>query len=488
MTTLDADPRTVALVQVATLLPMFLLGLPAGALADIVDRRRLLLVVETIQMLLIAALALLVALHRVTVVYLLVFTFFQGVASALVSPAWQAIVPQLVSPEDLSPAVALNSAGINVSRAIGPALTGLVIAWWGMSSPFWIDSASSIGVIAALYWWHAGSGSQRSLPPERFGSAILVGLRHARHNPGLRATLVRATGFFIFAAAYWALLPLVAKNQIAGSAGLYGLLLGTIGVGAVAGALALPRFRSRLGTDGLIALGTIGTALALILYGAAHQPVIAFVASILAGVSWILVVATLNVSAQIALPAWVRGRGLATYATVMFGALTLGSLLWGQVAAFLGLSAAHYLAAGGALLALPLLHRWKLRRGAILDLTPSMHWPDPIVTGKVEDDRGPVLVTVEYHIANDNKDAFLRAMRRIAAERKRDGAYRWGIFEDTSSAGRWLETFLVDTWIEHQRQHRRVTVADKEAESEVRRFLTGGAPTVTHYIAPAAGE
>jgi MFS family permease len=484
MTTLDTDPRTVAMVQVATMLPMFLLGLPAGALADILDRRRLLLVVETIQMCLIGALAWLVALHRVTAVDLLAFTLMQGVTSALVSPAWQAIVPQLVGPEDLSPAVALNSAGINVSRAVGPALTGLVIAWWGMSSPFWIDAASSIGVIGALFWWRAGSLTPRTLAPERFGNAILVGLRHARYNPRLRATLMRAMGFFTFAAAYWALLPLVAKNQLTGSAELYGLLLGVIGVGAIAGALALPRLRTRLGTDGLISFGTIGTAFALLLFGVAHQPAVAFVASFLAGVSWIVVVATLNVSAQMALPGWVRGRGLATYATVMFGALTLGSLVWGQVASVLGLPAAHYLAAGGALLAVPLLHRWKLHSGPHLDLTPSMHWPEPVVNTKIDKDRGPVLVTVEYHVAVENRDAFLRALRGTAAERKRDGAYRWGIFEDTSVSGRWLETFLVDSWIEHQRQHRRVTNADKQAEAEVHRFQTKGAPTVTHYIAP----
>jgi MFS family permease len=484
MTILDADPRMVAMVQVATMLPMFLFGLPAGALADILDRRRLLLVVETILMFLIGALALLVALHRVTAFDLLTFTFLQGVASALDAPTWQAIVPQLVGPEDLAPAVALNSAGINISRAVGPALTGLVIAWWGMSSPFWIDSTASLGVIAALLWWRAGSGTPRTLRPERFGSAILVGLRYARYNVRLRATLVRATGFFIFAAAYWALLPLVAKNQIAGSAGLYGLLLGVIGVGAVAGAFALPRFRTRLGANGLITLGSIGTALALFLFGAARQPAVAFVASVLAGVSWIIVVATLNVSAQMALPGWVRGRGLAVYATVMFGAMTFGSLVWGQAASLLGLSAAHYLAAGGILLALPLLHRRKLQSGAALDLAPSMHWPEPVVTAKVDDDRGPVLVTVEYHIATENTAAFLQALHRVAAERKRDGAYDWGIFEDTAVSGRWLETFLVDSWIEHQRQHRRVTNADKLVEAEVRRFQTKGAPKVTHFVAP----
>jgi MFS family permease len=311
-----------------------------------------------------------------------------------------------------------------------------------------------------------------------------IGLRHARYNMQLRATLVRAMGFFVFAAAYWALLPLVAKNQIAGGPGLYGLLLGAIGAGAIAGALMLPRFRKRLGTNALVAFGTTGTALALLLYGEAHQMTTAFLASILAGMSWILVVATLNVSAQLALPGWVRGRGLAVYATTMFGAMTVGSLLWGQVASSLELSTAFYLAAGGALLFIPLLRRWKLQGGAILDLSPSMHWPEPLLTKKLDDDRGPVLVTVEYRITEKDQEEFIGAMRRIAAERKRDGAYSWGIFEDVSIAGRWLETFLVDSWMEHQRQHRRVTLTDELTETEARRLQISGSPTITHYVAP----
>jgi MFS family permease len=488
MTTLNADPRTVAMVQVATVLPMFLLGLPAGALADIVDRRRLLLVVEATVMILIAALAFLIGRQRIDATDLLVFTFVLSVGSALVSPAWQAIVPQLVPAADLSPAIAMNSTGINISRAVGPALTGLVIAWWGMASPFWINSLSSIGVVAALFWWREGTQKVRTLPVERFGSAMLTGVRHARYNPRLSATLVRAMGFFVFASAYWALLPLVAKNRIAGGPEVYGLLLGAIGTGAIAGAFALPRLKTRLTADALIALGTIGSALAILLYGQARGLAIGIAASVLAGISWILVVATLNVAAQLALPAWVRGRGLAVYGTVMFGSLAAGSLLWGQLAASLELATALDVAAIGTLIVLPLLQRWKVQSGPTLDLSPSMHWPEPVLTAKLDDDRGPVLVTVEYHIAHDNTRQFLAAMRRIGAERRRDGAYRWAIFEDVAVAGRWLETFQVDSWIEHQRQHRRVTVADKLAETEVLRYHGANAPKVTHYVAPADGE
>ena len=486
MTSLNADPRIVAMVQVATALPMFLLGLPAGALADILDRRRLLLTMEIIGTLLATALALLVALHRVSSASLLVFIFLTGAAAALIAPAWSAIVPQLVGREDLAPAIALNSAGVNISRAVGPALTGLIIANWGMAMPFWLNAVNNLGVIGALFWWCARVGAPRDLPPERFGSAILVGLRHARYNLNLRATLMRTTGFFLFASAYWALLPLVARKQIGGGPALYGLLLGAIGVGAIAGAFALPRLKALLGADRLVAVGSIGTALALFLFGWARQPGVVVAACVLAGLSWITVMATLNVSAQVALPGWVRGRGLATYATVMFGAMTFGSMLWGELASVFSLSAAHYLAAAGVLAAVPLLRRWKLHSGAAMDLTPSMHWPEPVLSDDIADDRGPVLVTVEYRVAPQNEDAFLAAIRRVAAARKRDGAYDWGVFEDAAHAGRWLETFLVDSWLEHMRQHRRVTKSDRASEVAVGRFQTVGIPTITHYIAPEA--
>lgn len=483
MTSLDSDPRIVALVQVATLLPMFLLGLPAGALADILDRRRLLLTMETVGTLLTAGLALLVSLGRVTPTNLLAFTFLASSAAALITPAWQAVVPQLVDRKDLAPAVALNSAGFNVSRAIGPALGGLIIAQWSIAWPFWLNAISNVGVIGALVWWHVPSDAASSLPRERFANAILVGLRYARYNPHLRATLIQATGFFLFASAYWALLPLVARNQVAGGPGLYGLLLGAIGAGAVAGATILPRIKARLGADRLFGAGSGGTALALLLFGIAHQPAVAFAASAIAGVSWIAVLATLNVSAQVALPEWVRGRGLAVYATVMFGAMTLGSVVWGDVASLISLPVAHYAAAAGALAAIPLLRGYRLQTGAHLDLTPSMHWPEPVLFNDIAEDRGPVLVTIEYRVAPQNRKAFLVALRPVAAERRRDGAYQWGVFEDTAEEGRWIETFLVDSWLEHLRQHERVSNADRELEAVLRRFHTGDSLKITHYIA-----
>lgn len=485
MATLDPEPQIVAMVQVAAAMPMFLLGLPAGAFADMFDRRRLLLTMETVGTLLTAAFALLTELGRATPLFLLAFLFLAGTAAASIAPAWQAILPQLVEgKDDLAPAVSWDSVGINISRAIGPALAGVIIGIWGMAAPFWINACCNLGVIAALTWWRPAKIAENAVPKEHFGSAIMAGLRHARYNRPLRATLLRAVGFFLFASAYWALLPLLVRNQVAGGSGLYGLLLGAIGTGAVIGATFMPRIKAWLGPDRLVALGSAITALALLLLGLASHPAIAFGACMLAGLSWIAAVATLNVSAQVALPAWVRGRGLAVYTMVMFGSLTLGSAVWGKAAAMMGLPAAHYLAAVGAIAAIPLLRRCKLQTGAQLDLTPSMHWPEPVITNEVDDERGPVLVTIEYRVATQDREVFLAAIRPIASERRRDGAYRWGVFEDTANAGRWLEMFLVDSWAEHLRQHARVTNADLALEQALRRFQTDGPPIVTHFLAP----
>jgi hypothetical protein len=294
---------------------------------------------------------------------------------------------------------------------------------------------------------------------------------------------MRAAGFFLFASAYWALLPLVARAQIGGGPNLYGVLLGVIGAGAVAGAFLLPWAKARLGADRLMALGALGQALAMVLYGLAREPLTAAAASAVAGASWIGALATLSVSAQVALPDWVRARGLALYTTVFFGCLTLGSAAWGEVAVLVGLANAHFLAAAGAVAAIALTWRWKLQTGAGLDLSPSMHWPAPLTAQPIENDRGPVLVTVEYLIAPDEREPFLEALARLEHGRRRDGAYAWGVFEDAAHPGRVLETFLIESWMEHLRQHERVTKADRLLQEEVRRFDRSGNPKVTHFIA-----
>jgi len=483
MTGLVTDPLTVSLVQVAANLPMFLLAMPAGALADIIDKRRFLIVIEAVTTLVSALFAAMVWQNLVTPGSLLLFTFLIGACGALSAPGWQAVVVQLVPRKVLSPAVAANSIGINVSRALGPALGGVFTGRFGIAAPFWINAVSNIGVVAALFWWRSPHVASHSLPAERFMSATRTGFRYVRHNLHLRATLYRSTAFFIFASAYWALLPLVTRQRIAGGPELYGVLLGCVGLGAVGGALVLPRLKQKFGPDRVVALGTGGTAAAMLLYGVAREPAIAVLASLIAGISWIAAVASLNVSAQLSLPEWVRARGLAMSVAVMFGAITLGSALWGAVAAHAGLPLTLYLAAVGSLIMIPLTQRWNLQSGAMLDLTPSLNWPAPATVHAVEPDRGPVLVSVEYHIDPKDRREFLAALRKMEHARRRDGAFRWGIFEDAAVEGRFVETFLVESWLEHLRQHERATNADRVVQDAVRRFHRSGAPKVTHYLA-----
>jgi MFS family permease len=487
MTSLDPDPLTISLVQVATALPMVLFALPAGALADVLDRRRLLIVVQLLMAMAATLLAVLVLVGAMTPWLLLAFSFIAGVGAALVAPAWQAVVPQLVPRSDLHAAVALNSVGINISRAIGPALAGLIITTLGMAAPFFLNAASFVCVILALLWWSASRPAIGTLPAERFGNAIRTGLRYARESRPLRAALARSAGFFLFASAYWALLPLIARDLVSGGPGFYGILLGTIGAGAVIGAFALPRLRTWLGPDRLTAVGAVGTALALVLFALAREPVMALAASFVSGVTWIAVLSSLNVSAQVALPDWVRARGLAVFVTVMFGAMTFGSVIWGQVATTFGVPIALQASAAGALVTVALTWRWKLQTGVGIDLAPSMHWPAPIVAGDVAPERGPVMVTIEYRIDPEQTPAFVATMNELASERRRDGAYAWSLFEDATQPGHWLEFFLVESWAEHLRQHGRVTKSAAGLQERVKAFQRGDTqPAVVHWLAPSS--
>jgi MFS family permease len=484
MTSLTKDAFLVALVQVANSAPLFLLAMAAGALSDILDKRRLLIWGESATAVFSGIFAAYVWLNWVTPVSLLWFMFLVSVCGALTSPAWQAVVPSLVPKEELPGAVSANSIGFNLSRAIGPALAGTIIGPLGIAAPFVTNALSNLGVIGALVGWREPKVKADTLPPERFSSAVGVGLRYAINNMALRQTFVRTVAFFLFASSYWALLPLVARVRVSGGPAIYGFMLGAIGLGAVGAAFVMPYWKKRFGADGLVAAASIGTVIALVLFAIAREPVVALIASVLAGATWISGVATLNVSAQLALPDWVRGRGLAMYMTVMFGSLTLGSALWGQLATLTSIQATLFIAGAAMLIAIPLTWRWKLQTGERLDLTPSTQWPAPVVSRSIAGADGPVLVTIEYVLASaDGRQSFLSALDELRHERLRDGASSWGIFEDTSRSGRFLETFLVASWTEHLRQHQRVTNADYVLQEHVIQLLEGE-PQITHFVAP----
>ncbi len=388
MTSLAPSAAMVSMVQAATTLPIFLFALPAGALADIVDRRKMLPVVSTLMMASAAAMGLVVLNNAMTARLLLVFTFLLGTGAAFIAPVWQAVVPKLVAHDELSSAVALNSIGINISRAIGPALGGLLIITLGVAWPFLINALSFGAVILALLWWRPAATSPSHLPAERFWHALRIGLRYARASGPFKTTLWRAVAFFPFASAYWALLPILARQTFNGGAGFYGLLLGSAGAGAVGGAFLLPRLKAKLGTDRMVALATFAMAVVLVVFALVRDPVIAVAASALAGAAWIAVLASLNVAAQLTLPEWVRARGLAVFITVFFGAMSAGSIIWGQVATRFGIPEALLAAALAAVIFIPLSRPFKLEKNAGLDLSAALHWPEPVVSGSVEPDRG----------------------------------------------------------------------------------------------------
>jgi predicted MFS family arabinose efflux permease len=352
MATLDSRPWMVALVQAATTLPVCLLAFPAGTLADRMDKRRLLMLDQGAMMVLAALLGILTLAGVTGELTLLAVTFGLGVCTAIMSPTWQAIIPRLVPKQDLQPAVALHAVGVNISRAIGPAIGGIIIVALGIAWPFLINALSFLVVIAALWWWKPGASPAPKAAPVSFSKALREGLSHAAGNLALKNTLARSVLFYVFGSCYWALLPLIARQQLHGDSKLFGILVGCIGAGAVAGALVLPRLRARLGLDRVLVLGTLGTAAAMTGFALFHQQAAGILAALLAGSAWIASLSSLNVAAQLAVPDWMRARGMALYTTVFYGCLALGSFMWGQVATHLALAPALLLAAAGAVIGL----------------------------------------------------------------------------------------------------------------------------------------
>jgi MFS family permease len=481
-TDLTASPTAVASVQAAATLPVFLFAIPAGVLADILDPRRFLIAVQVGLACVSAALMTLAALGELTISSLMLMAFLGGLGSALIGPAWQSIVPELVPPRELRSAVTLNALGVNIARAVGPAAGGLLLAAFGPAPTYGIDLVTYIVVIGALVWW------QRPVRPdgpldEHFASAFRAGIRFARAHRDLHKVLARAAVHFAFASSIWALLPLVARNLLAGGASLYGVLLGAIGLGAILGAVAMPSLRARLDADRILLLAALLTAAVVTCLAFAPPKSVAIVLLLVLGGAWILALTTLSGIAQSILPNWVRGRALAIYLMVFNGALALGSVVWGLVAQSLGVSAGLLCAAAGQTLAAFILYRYTLPRGDA-DLAPSSHWPVPLLASPVEQDRGPVMVTIEYRVSPADRAAFLDTIHRLSFSRLRDGAYTWGVSEDAADPEAVTEWFLVESWAEHARQHARVAHVDADLQHELLRFHSGSeAPRVKHLLA-----
>ncbi len=482
MTSLTSSPSLVALVEAADSLPVMLLALPAGAIADIVDRRRLLIAVQTYLMLTVTALALLTWLDLTTAWVLLGFTFALGVGTALMMPAWAAIVPELVPVEELQSAIALNSIAINVSRTIGPAIAGVLVAAVGAWLVFALNALSYIGILTVLVRWRR-EHRKSTLPAERFLTAIRVGVRFVTHTKALQAVLVRGGAFFLFASATWSLFPLIVRRELHQGPEIYGLLLTCIGVGAVGGALLLPRLRARISRDMMVAGASALYALAAVALAWLQNLGLLAVAMLATGMAWIAILSALQVSAQLTLPEWVRARGLAAFVVIFMGGMALGSILWGQVATHIGIPLTLTLAAGG--LAAGIAATWHFRLGdhEVLNFAPSMDWPAPVLAETPEPDGGPVMVTIEYRVQDGHRADFVAAMQAVREMRRRNGAYFWQLFHDSEEPARFVECFMDESWLEHLRQHERASVADRELLARAKRYLVEGtAAQSSHWL------
>src|SRR5882762_6259056 len=397
MLSLTKSPILVALVETAGSLPIVLLALPAGALADVVGKRRLVLVTQTWMLISAAALGILTIAGLTTPWLLLLCTFTLGLGSAMNSPAWQAIIPELVPRRELSAAVTLSSVAINVSRAVGPALGGLIVAAAGSGIVFLLNAASFLAVIVVIYRWHP-SPTQSTRPAEHVLGAMRAGLRYVRYSPELRATFVRTASFIICASALWALLPLQARHGLGlGSFG-YGVLLGCIGAGAVSGAGLLPTVRRTISNNLLVDGASLLFAIVMFVLAFVSNPVIVGFSFIFGGFAWIAVVSSFNTAAQAAAPGWVRARALSMYTLVFMGGMAIGSAIWGTVATQYGVKVALVFSAIGLIAGSATSLRYRLTSDEGLSLAPWDHWPEPVVVVEPKPEQGPILVQIEYRI------------------------------------------------------------------------------------------
>jgi MFS family permease len=477
----------VALVQTATALPIFLAVIPAGALGDIFDRRRLLIGGQTAMLAGSGALAALSVAGAVTPVRLLALVFLVGLGQAVSQPSWQAIQPELVARDEIPQAATLNGVNFNVARAVGPAIGGAIIAASGPELTFALNAASFLGVVAVLGLWRRPA-VPRGLAPEHLGSALGAGLRFVRSAPSLRVVLARAGLFVAFASALWALLPVVARERLALGSGGYGLLLGSVGLGAIAGALTLPALRARLSLNGLVAAASAAYAASCLVVGLTRSLWLDVLALALTGLAWIAVLSSLNASTQTILPNWARARGMSFYQLVFQGAQALGAAVWGVVAQTAGLGPTLVVSAGGLLAGIA-VGRGRALTPLDVDLRPARAWPEPELALDPAPGDGPVLVTVEYRVRADQADAFRAAMRPVERARRRTGARRWGLFQDGADPERFLEVYVLSTWEEHLRQHEeRFTVRDAELEERAKALAVPGAePRVAHLISAYGG-
>jgi MFS family permease len=487
MTSLSTGALMVAAIQAAGASASVLFSIPGGALADISSTRKVILWMEGWATLVAALMALLAWAGHMQPWSLLVLSFLSSAGSALAGPAWQAVTPELVPKEDLPGALTLNSLGINIARAIGPAIGGFIVSLSGPWAAFGINALSFLGVLIVIASWRPPA-RHSDVKAERLSGAMVAGLRFALHAPPFRIVLVRTALFMLAASALWALLPVLVKHELKQEAPTYGVLLACVGVGAMSVVPLTPRLRSRFSMNTLVACGSIVLAGGLAALAFLHSILALAGAMLVAGGAWVIVMSALNLAAQSSVAPWVRARALAVFLTGFFAASMLGSIGWGAAAERWGTPMALGLAAvamvAGVVMGLPM----KLCKAAD-DFTPSRHWQDPEAVVPPEPDAGPVMVSIEYTIDPARALEFREAMRPLGSVRLRDGAVQWGLYFDVAHPGKVTEVFFSPSWTEHLRHHEHVGRDDKKLQDRAFSFHTGAKPPrVTHFTATPAAE
>jgi Arabinose efflux permease len=477
MTSLTTSAVMVALVQSASTLPVFLLGLPSGALADILDRRRYFIVTQFW----VAAVALVTCVvllsGAMTAPLLLALTFANGIGLAMRWPVFAAVVPELVPRPQLPAALALNGVAMNASRIIGPLVAGAVIAGAGSAYVFVLNAVMSVLAGFAIMRWKREQ-KPSALPGERFVGAMRVGLQHVWQSNPMRTVLLRVAVFFLQSTGLLALLPLIARGLPDGGAGTFTLLLASLGGGSIAAALALPRLRRYANRDQLLNRGTLVVAAASVVVAFAPNVWVAMPAMVIAGMAWISAANSLVVSAQLALPNWVRARGMSIYQMALMGGSAFGAALWGQVSSLTDVRTGLLASAAFGVVVLGWIRRYRLETQAEEDFTPSPRPLPPEMHVPVDPDAGPVLITVEYRIDPAQAEAFLEVMEETRRARLRQGALSWELFRDTVDPSRYIEYLVDESWVEHLRRFDRYTAADEALREKRLRFHIGDEPPV----------
>lgn len=483
MTSLTTSPVMVALVQTASTLPVFLLGLPSGAMADILDRRRYFAATQlwvSLNALLLAALALA---GQLTAPLLLLLTFVNGVGLAMRWPVFAAIVPQIVGRPELPAALALNGIAMNLSRVVGPALAGAVLAAWSPAAVFVMNAVLAAGAFVLILRWKSTPRTS-ALPGERFVGAMRTGVNYALQSPRLKAVLLRIFLFFLQATGLMALLPLVARELHGGGPGTFTVMLSCVGAGAIVAALYFPRWRARFTRDQFVRYGSLVHAAVSTLIVLVPEVWVALPCMLIIGMAWISVANSLTVAAQTAMPDWVRARGMSIYQMALMGGSAAGSLAWGQVASFSSVKTAVLCAAAFGLTVTLLMRRRSVEWGEDIDFSPAQGAPAPEPAFTVRPEEGPVMVTLEYQIDPARAVDFARVMDRTRRARLRQGALSWGLFRDTAVPGRYIEYFVDENWVEHQRRLARFTAFDAELRKERLAFHVGpNPPVLRRYVA-----